>query len=62
MEQINQHIQNAQVDETGLDDALEDFDIDEILENEIKTVLHEVTKTKILYQSIQNSRRYFNGR
>ncbi|MBP5977006.1 hypothetical protein HW132_30870 [Brasilonema sp. CT11] len=63
MEQISEFIQDTQVNEHELDESLEEFDIDEILESEIKTILNDVTKTKITFQSIQNSRRYLkNGR
>lgn len=61
MEQISEFIQDGQVHEHELDEALETFDIDEILESEIKGILNEVTKTKITFQAIQNSRRYLSN-
>lgn len=61
MEQISEFIQHGQVNEQELDEGLEEFDIDELLESEIKNILNDVTKTKITFQAIQNSRRYLNN-
>ncbi|MBP5976629.1 hypothetical protein HW132_28830 [Brasilonema sp. CT11] len=61
MEQISEFIQDGQVNEHELDEVLEEFDIDELLENEIKAILTDVTKTKITFQAIQNSRRYLSN-
>ena len=61
MEQISQFINGAIPDDKQLSDSLEEFDIDEILENELKDILLQVTRVQIMYQAIRNSRRYLKN-
>lgn len=60
MDDLNSQIQSAKTDETELKQALKKYDLDEQLTLEFSEIDKAFRQLEIKYQSLLNTRKFFN--
>lgn len=60
MDDLNSHIQDAKTDETELNQVLKKYDLDEQLSIEFSEIDKAFRQLEIKYQSLLNTRKFFN--
>ncbi|HYX18979.1 MAG TPA: hypothetical protein VE944_32435 [Nostoc sp.] len=61
MDDLNSHIQDAKTDETELNQVLRKYDLDEELALEFSDIDKAFRQLEIKYQSLLNTRKFFNN-
>ncbi|MEA5516565.1 hypothetical protein [Nodularia sp. UHCC 0506] len=60
-DEIHNQIESLKTDSQQLDQTLERYDIDELLENEFNQIDQQFRQLEIQYQSLKNARRFLNN-
>lgn len=61
MDETNKKIQNLKTDEVELEEILEDYDLDQFLEDEFNAIDDAIKQLEIKYQSLMNTRRFLTN-
>ncbi|WP_461947864.1 hypothetical protein [Nostoc sp.] len=61
MDELNSQIQDAKTDEIELKQVLKKYDLDEELALEFRDIDKAFTQLEIKYQSLLNTRKFFNN-
>lgn len=61
MDETNDKIQNLKTDENELEEILEDYDLDQFLEDEFNAIDDAIKQLEIKYQSLMNTRRFLTN-
>lgn len=61
MDETNEKIQNLKTDENELEEILEDYDLDQFLEDEFNAIDDAIKQLEIKYQSLMNTRRFLTN-
>jgi DNA-binding transcriptional regulator GbsR (MarR family) len=58
MDELSNQIENLKTNEDELEQTLNDYDLDEELEDEFEAIDAEFRELEIIYQSLLNTRRF----